>query len=87
MKSFVLNFQKEVKLQVDTLDDLWYLSQIIEEGDEITGKTYRKNIESLEDFCRRNDVSFLAIDTSEDYVPKLIKLFTYRNKSNPQRAR
>lgn len=53
----------------------------------VIGKTFQGNIESLEDFCRRNDVSYLSVDTREDYVPKLIKLFTYRNKSSSQRAR
>ncbi len=53
----------------------------------LMGKTYRENTETLDDFCRRNDVSYLAIDTQEDYVPKLIKLFAHRNKTNPQRAR
>jgi uncharacterized protein (DUF58 family) len=51
------------------------------------GQNYRNKTNELEDFCRRNDVSYLSIDTSEDYVPKLIKLFAYRNKTNPQRAR
>lgn len=32
----------EVKIQVTCLDDLWYLSQIIEENDEVSGKTLRK---------------------------------------------
>ena len=31
-----------VKLQVTSLDDLWYLSQIIDNGDFVTGKTTRK---------------------------------------------
>ena len=31
-----------VKLEVNTLDDLWYLSHIISEGDLVTGKTTRK---------------------------------------------
>lgn len=43
MKSFLLDFKKGlVKLQVETLDDLWYLSQIVETGDEVRGKAYRK---------------------------------------------
>jgi uncharacterized protein (DUF58 family) len=54
-------------------------------------KTFQKNFqiqtESLEDFCRRNNVNYLAIDTQEDYVPKLIKLFTFRNKQNVKSTR
>lgn len=51
------------------------------------GKSHAKNTETLEEFCRRNDVSYVAIDTSEDYVPKLIKLFTLRNRNKGNRAR
>lgn len=32
----------ELKIQIDNLDDLWYLHQIIDVGDLIRGKTYRK---------------------------------------------
>ncbi|MBI5797981.1 mRNA surveillance protein pelota [Candidatus Woesearchaeota archaeon] len=32
----------EVKVEVHNLDDLWYLSHIIEEGDQISGKSIRK---------------------------------------------
>ncbi len=31
-----------IKLKVENLDDLWYLSQIIDIGDLISGKTTRK---------------------------------------------
>jgi protein pelota len=31
-----------VKLLVETLDDLWYLSHIITEGDQVSGKSHRK---------------------------------------------
>ena len=50
-------------------------------------RQYQKNTESLEDFCRRNDINYLSVDTQEDYVPKLIKLFTYRNKISSQSVR
>jgi len=35
----------------------------------------------LEDLCRRHQANFLTIRTDEDYVPKLIRLFKWRNKS------
>ncbi|MCC5928508.1 MAG: DUF58 domain-containing protein [Cyclobacteriaceae bacterium] len=35
----------------------------------------------LENFCRKNQASYLNISTDDDYVPKLIKLFKVRNKS------
>ncbi|MFT6866453.1 MAG: hypothetical protein ACJA08_001284 [Cyclobacteriaceae bacterium] len=50
-------------------------------------KTYKKNSSDLEKFCGRNDVNYVAIETGDDYVPKLIKLFRHRNKSSVQRAR
>lgn len=33
----------------------------------------------LEKFCRQNKVNYLFIDTSEDFVPRLVKLFKVRN--------
>lgn len=50
-------------------------------------KTYKENTLSLENFARRNDVNYLPIDTSQDYVPKLIKLFKIRNRRKTQRTR
>ncbi|MEM9328606.1 MAG: DUF58 domain-containing protein, partial [Bacteroidota bacterium] len=50
-------------------------------------QNHHGNTESLEDFCHRNDVNYLAIDTSRDYVPDLIKLFKVRNQKNAQRTR
>jgi len=43
MKRIALNLKKgEAKVQVETLDDLWYLSTIIDPGDFVKGKTLRK---------------------------------------------
>lgn len=43
MKQIFADLKKGiVKLKVDNLDDLWYLSQIIDVGDLISGKTERK---------------------------------------------
>ena len=53
----------------------------------IVGKTHGKNKDSLEEFCRRNDVNYVSISTEDDYVPELIKLFRHRNRSNARRAR
>jgi uncharacterized protein (DUF58 family) len=35
----------------------------------------------LADFSRKHQINFLSIDTDEDYVPKLLRLFNVRNKS------
>lgn len=50
-------------------------------------QTHGSNKETLADFCRRNDVNYLSINTEDDYVPQLIKLFRHRNKSNARRTR
>jgi uncharacterized protein (DUF58 family) len=38
-------------------------------------------VKELQDFSRRNQINFVTVDTNEDYVPKLLKLFKVRNKS------
>ena len=39
----ILNFHKdEAKVLVESLDDLWYLSSIVDSGDSVEGKTFRK---------------------------------------------
>ena len=39
---------------------------------------FEKNSEQLDQICKQNRANYLAIDASEDYVPKLIKLFKVR---------
>ena len=53
----------------------------------IVEKSQKKNTSELSQFCRRNDVNYLRIETGEDYVPKLIRLFRHRNSKSAQRAR
>jgi uncharacterized protein (DUF58 family) len=36
---------------------------------------------ALIDFSRKHQVNFISLDTDEDYVPKLLRLFKVRNKS------
>jgi len=43
MKIIHKNLRKnEIKIKIENLDDLWYLSHIVEEGDIVSGKTVRK---------------------------------------------
>lgn len=44
-------------------------------------RTYSQNKQNLIEICRKYQINFLAIDTQEDYVPKLIRLFKVRNKT------
>lgn len=34
----------------------------------------------LEQFCRRHQVNYVSVNTQEDFVPKLLKLFKVRNR-------
>lgn len=44
-------------------------------------ENYAKNEEYLSKFARKHQINFLSVDTSEDYIPLLLKLFKIRNKS------
>ncbi|MBW2996100.1 mRNA surveillance protein pelota [Candidatus Woesearchaeota archaeon] len=56
MKIVNQNLKKgEVKVKIDNLDDLWYLSHIVEPGDAVKGQTIRK-IKIGEKEERRTDV-------------------------------
>lgn len=42
--------------------------------------SFKSKQETLEKFCLRNGANYLNVNTDEDYVPKLLKLFKVRNK-------
>lgn len=42
---------------------------------------YENRKSELEKFSRKHQINFLSLDTDEDYVPQLLKLFKVRNKS------
>ena len=42
MKLISSDFKKPVKLKIENLDDLWYLNQLIDTNDIVSGKTFRK---------------------------------------------
>ena len=44
-------------------------------------KTYTFNKGELEKFCRKNQINYLEINTKDNYIPQLIKLFKIRNKT------
>ena len=41
---------------------------------------YKESRDNLQKVCKRNNANYLYVNTREDYVPKLIKLFKIRNK-------
>lgn len=45
------------------------------------GKNLHSRQGELENFCRVHQINYLPVSTSENYVPKLIKLFKVRNKT------
>lgn len=42
---------------------------------------YSQTRSNLETLCKKSNASYLRINTEEDYVPKLVKLFKIRNRS------
>ncbi len=44
-------------------------------------ENYAKNEEYLSKFARKHQINFLSVETGEDYIPLLLKLFKIRNKS------
>ena len=50
------------------------------------GERLNKRTAALEHYCRRHQVSFISIDTDEDYVPRLLRLFKFRNRSKSIKA-
>lgn len=44
-------------------------------------ENYSENEEQLVKFAKKHQINFVSIDTEEDYVPKLLKLFKIRNKT------
>ena len=44
-------------------------------------KTYTLNKTKLEKLCRKHQINYLEINTKDNYVPQLIKLFKIRNKT------
>lgn len=42
---------------------------------------HAERVDELAQFCKKHQINFLQVDTTEDYVPKLLRLFKVRNKS------
>ncbi len=42
--------------------------------------TYQDNEAALKTFCLKYQINFVSVDTGEDFVPKLLKLFQVRNR-------
>lgn len=44
-------------------------------------ETYVSNRDELERFCKKNQINYVEINTKDNYVPQLIKLFKIRNRT------
>src|SRR5690349_5900580 len=59
---------------------LWINTSFGDFRDMISAKhDERKN--ELQQFSRKHQINFISLDTDEDYVPKLLRLFKVRNRS------
>ena len=67
-------FDKESKKTIWVNSSIGNLRQSI-------SKVFLNNQDMLEKLCRKYKAHYLWVDTTEDYVSKLIKLFNVRNKS------
>ena len=64
----------------ETKKTLWVNTSFSDFRQKISNRLAdRKN--TLEKFSRKHQINFLSLDTDEDYVPKLLRLFKVRNKS------
>jgi uncharacterized protein (DUF58 family) len=64
----------------ETHRTLWINTSFGDFRDKIV-KRYEGRKSELEMFSRKHQINFISLDTDEDYVPKLLKLFKVRNKS------
>lgn len=65
-------YDKELKKTI------WVNSSAKKFRKRITTSFEEKKIK-LEEICRKNKANYVWIDTSEDYIPKLVRLFRVRN--------
>lgn len=59
---------------------IWVNSSFGDFREEI-GKHHQERKAIMQQFSRKHEINFISLDTDEDYVPKLLRLFKVRNKS------
>lgn len=64
----------------ETKKTLWINTSFGDFRKKISDKHQTRKKE-LTEFSRKHQVNFVSLDTDEDYVPKLLRLFKVRNKS------
>lgn len=64
----------------ETKKTLWINTSFGNFRQTISGRLNTRR-EELEKFSRKHQINFISLDTDEDYVPKLLRLFKVRNKT------
>jgi uncharacterized protein (DUF58 family) len=64
----------------ETKKTLWINTSFGNFRQMISGRL-EKRTEALQKFSRKHQINFISLDTEEDYIPKLLRLFKVRNKS------
>ncbi|HEY5750160.1 MAG TPA: DUF58 domain-containing protein [Chryseolinea sp.] len=64
----------------ETQRTLWINTSFGDFREKISKRHASRKAE-LEQFSRKHEINFISLDTDEDYVPKLLRLFKVRNKS------
>ncbi len=64
----------------ETKRTLWVNTSFGDFRKKISERLHSRKSE-LEQFSRKHQINFISLDTDEDYVPKLLRLFKIRNKS------
>jgi uncharacterized protein (DUF58 family) len=64
----------------ETRKTIWVNSSFGDFRNQI-GKHHDERKKIMEQFSRKHEINFISLDTDEDYVPKLLRLFKVRNKS------
>src|SRR6478735_1885979 len=64
----------------ETKTTLWVNTSLSDFRQKISNRLADRKT-TLEKFSRKHQINFLSLDTDEDYVPKLLRLFKVRNKS------
>lgn len=67
-------------LDKETQKTLWINTSFGDFRKKISTRHEERRAE-LEKFSRKHEINFISLDTDDDYVPKLLKLFKVRNKT------
>jgi len=71
-------------LDKETKETIWVNSSSPIFRNKVTGRFNQKRLE-LEKMCIQNGANYLFVETEEDYVPKLVRLFRVRNRARKKK--